>query len=229
MLKTLQFDKHKFDFSKYFEDFFECDLVRLHNKYDFGEKFIDVTGGMKSIDVIETAYNAVIKTDSFSLMWTKFLSTVIKPLFKQNIYYQKLPSLRIFPADHSVKYVDKVCDGMNVHLDSESPFYHPTFETNFWLPLMGCDHLNDFYYIDGNNWKQRANIEKQDMLMFDSFIIHGNYMHNKSFNTRVSLDFKIVPEDQYDKSVLTDIPIIKRGKKFKQKEFFTTDYYYNFL
>ena len=90
-----------------------------------------------------------------------------------------------------------------------------------WYPA--C--LEDFYYED-DDWYRRADIRENQILAFSSDVVHGNRVHNESPNTRCSIDFKALALDDYDINLLTDRIVLKRGLKFKQKEWYSTKHYY---
>lgn len=228
MIKKIQFDVDKYNFINIFEKYFDEKLYKLHSKLVFERKFSETAGGTEEFEVLTKTYDELITKPIFKKLWKAFVLDVVKPYFdNRSILIQKLPSFRIFPSKHSVKYVNKITDGYNKHLDSEPPYYHPDFETNFWIPLIECDFLNDFYYHDKDkDWYRRADVRINELFVFGSGIVHGNRVHNESSNTRCSLDFKALALDDYDENTLTDRIILKRGQKFKQKDWYSTKHYY---
>jgi hypothetical protein len=226
MIKTIQYDIKKYNFTDIFEKYYDEKLVKLHKKFQFERSFSDMAGGTEEFELVSQTYSDVIKTSSFNKLWIEFIKEVVKSYFDNRpIYIQKLPSFRIFPALHSVKYVEETTDGYNKHLDAQPPYYHPKFESNFWIPLTECDHLNDFYYQDDDGYC-RADISTNELLIFSSDVVHGNKVHNESSNTRCSLDFKALAVDDYKENLLTDQIVLKRGQEFKQKDWYSTKYYY---
>ena len=217
MIEKIEYDTKKYNFVKVFQEYFEEDLTKLHKKLQFEREFSEMAGGTEEFEVVSQTYTDVIKTLAFNDLWIEFVENVIKSYFdNKSIYFQKLPSFRIFPAGHSVKYVENTTDGYNKHLDAEPPYYHPKFESSFWIPLTECNYLNDFYYQDEYGSYRRADIRINELLIFSSDVIHGNSVHNKSSQTRCSLDFKGLAVDDYDETMLSDQMILKRGSPFKQ-------------
>jgi hypothetical protein len=226
MIETIQYDIKKYNFVNVFQEYFGEDLTKLHKKVHFEREFSDMAGGTEEFEVVSKTYTDVIKTSSFNKLWIEFIKEVIKPYFDNKaIYIQKLPSFRIFPALHSVKYVEETTDGYNKHLDDQPPYYHPKFESNFWIPLTECNYLNDFYYQDDDGYC-RADISTNELLIFSSDVVHGNKVHNKSSHTRCSLDFKGLAVEDYDETMLSDKIILKRGQEFKQSDWYSTKHYY---
>lgn len=229
MYDKIYFDIQQFNFRKIVSNFLNEDLERLHKSYVFEPNFLDMVAGKQEYDIVKQIHKKIITTKTFKSLWRSFILETIKPYFdNEKILYQKTPSLRIFPAYQSVQYVEKITEGFNKHQDRDAPFFHPEFETNFWIPLTECDHKNDLYFQDGD-WFRRVDVRTNQIFVFDKNTIHGNRVHNESFNTRCSLDFKALKLKDYDPSILSDKLITKIGKKYKQKEWYSTQYYYDEL
>ena len=225
-IEYLKYDNNKFNFKDLLKKFYDCDLTQVHKKFNIEQKFYDVTAGIDNLSIVEDTYKNVINSKSFKDVWFNFIKSVIKPYFKNNkILIQKLPSINIIPSGCEIKYVHKIVDDMNLHLDSAQPFYHPMFEENFWLPMTEADDLNDLYYLNKNK-KTRVNAKLDEIFHFGNDVIHGSILKNNSENTRISLDFKALSVSNYDEKLISDKIIIKRGKKYKQNEWYSTKYYY---
>ena len=229
MCDKIYFDNQRFNFRNIISNFLDEDLEKLHKTYKFEPRFLDMVAGKNEYELLKNIYKKIITTKTFIALWDLFVKETIKPYFdNEKILYQKIPSLRIFPSHHSVQYVEKITEGFNKHQDSDAPFFHPKFETNFWMPLTECDHNNDLYY-QNNDWFRRVDIRTNEIFVFDGETMHGNRVHNESFNTRCSLDFKALKLKDYDTSVLSDKLVTKKGQKYKQKDWYSTQYYYNEL
>ena len=225
-IEYLKYDNNKFNFKDLLKKFYDCDLTQVHKKFNIEQKFYDVTAGIDNLSIVEDTYKNVINSKSFKDVWFNFIKSVIKPYFKNNkILIQKLPSINIIPSGCEIKYVHKIVDDMNLHLDSAQPFYHPMFEENFWLPMTEADDLNDLYYLNKNK-KTRVNAKLDEIFHFGNDVIHGSILKNNSENTRISLDFISLSVSNYDEKLISDKIIIKRGKKYKQNEWYSTKYYY---
>ena len=225
-IEYLKYDNNKFNFKDLLKKFYDCDLTQVHKKFNIEQKFYDVTAGIDNLSIVEDTYKNVINSKSFKDVWFNFIKSVIKPYFKNNkILIQKLPSINIIPSGCEIKYVHKIVDDMNLHLDSAQPFYHPMFEENFWLPMTEADDLNDLYYLNKNK-KTRVNAKLDEIFHFGNDVNHGSILKNNSENTRISLDFKALSVSNYDEKLISDKIIIKRGKKYKQNEWYSTKYYY---
>ena len=231
----LEYDNIKFNFKNLLEDFFKCELTQLHKKFNIEKKSYDICG-TDNISIVEDAYKNVITSNNFKTVWYSFIQTVVKPYFNnEKILIQKLPSINIIPSNCEVKYVDKTVDGYNLHLESDEPFCHPLFEQNFWMPMTHTDELNDLYFVDwpnqgndfeDNNEKIRVDAKLNQIFRFGNDVVHGNKVKNKSKNTRISIDFKALSLSDYDQKLISNKKIIKRGKEYSQKDWYSTKYYY---
>ena len=87
------------------------------------------------------------------------------------------------------------------------------------------DELNDLYFLE-NNVKRRVDAKLNEIFRFGNDVVHGNMVKNNSKNTRISMDFKALLSSNYDKNSISDKIIIKRGRQFKQNEWYSTKHYY---
>lgn len=219
-IEYLTYDNIKYNFKNLFEGFFKCDLTQLNIE----KKSYDICG-TDNIQIVEDAYKNVINTEHFKKVWYSFIYFVVKPYFNnEKILIQKLPSINIIPSECEVKYVDKTVNGYNLHLDSYEPFCHPLFEQNFWMPMTETDEMNDLYYVDDDKMV-RVDAELNQIFRFGNNMVHGNKVKNES-HTRVSIDFKALPLSDYDKNLISDKKIIKRGKEHIQKDWYSTKHFY---
>ena len=217
-IEYLTYDNIRFNFKELFEDFFG-DLTQLNIE----KKSYDICG-TDNIQIVEDAYKNVINTEQFNEVWYSFIHSVVKPYFNnEKILIQKLPSINIIPSGCEVKYVDETVNGYNLHLDSYEPFCHPLFEQNFWMPMTETDEMNDLYYVDDE--LIRVDAELNQIFRFGNDVVHGNKVKNES-HTRVSIDFKALPLSDYDKNLISDKKIIKRGKEHIQKDWYSTKHFY---
>jgi len=225
-IEYLKYDNTKFKFKELLKNFYGCDLTQIHKKFNIGQQSYDVTAGIDSLSIVEDTYKNVINSEIFQDVWLSFINSVIKLYFKNDkILIQKLPSINIIPSGCEIKYVHKIVDGMNLHLDCHQPFYHPMFEENFWLPMTETDELNDLYYLN-NTKKIRVDAKLDEIFRFGNDVVHGNIVKNNSKNTRISLDFKALLVSDYDENLISDRIIIKRGSEYKQNEWYSTKHYY---
>jgi len=235
MIEIIRYDTEKYNFKKYFEDCLGR-LEDIHLNHDIKPVTYSTAGGIHSPEedtqygLIERLFREVVHGPyTFRFMWWEFQKDIIKPWFsgESKIVIQKLPSIKIFPSGYDWKFVDNttLINGRkaNIHYETDYPFYHPEFETNFIVPLIDMDEDNGIF-VDG----EICACNEGQVIAFDQ-LSHGGYVHNKSPNTRVSIDFKACGWSEYDKCKLTDIKVRKRGEWETQKELFTIGNYYNLI
>ena len=116
-----------------------------------------------------------------------------------------------------------------MHKDSDAPYHHPKFDINFWMPLIDVSLENTMYVETSPNNYEPVLLKYGELLEFKgNSINHGGQVYNSSEDFRTSLDFRGCTYDNYDESVLEDIPIFVSGKEDKtQKNWFVIDEYYS--
>jgi len=175
----------------------------------------------------------VIRSKKFIKVWESFiLNELTKILSSNKIVVQKLPSIRIHPGHTNNSYTTEGSDnGMwaNMHKDSEAPYHHPKFDINFWMPLTDVNSKNTMYIETTPDNYKPVLLKYGEFLEFKGNLIkHGGKIYNSSDVLRMSLDFRGCTYDNYDESVLEDIPIHVTGRVNKtQKNWFVLDEYYS--
>ena len=202
-------------------------------KYNFGE----LLEGKYTLD---DGYK-VIRSKKFIKVWESFiLNELTKILSSNKIVVQKLPSIRMHPnytylnilevVKNSVKTTSQSwAQWSNMHKDSDAPYHHPKFDINFWMPLIDVSLENTMYVETSPNNYEPVLLKYGELLEFKGNTTnHGGKVYNSSEDFRTSLDFRGCTYDNYDESVLEDIPIFVTGKKdTTQKNWFVIDEYYS--
>ena len=200
-------------------------------KYNFGE-------------LLEGKYTPddgykVIRSKKFIKVWESFiLNELTKVLSSNKIVVQKLPSIRMHPnhtyrQDTREVIVKTTSQGWdkwsNMHKDSDAPYHHPKFDINFWAPLIDVSPENTMYVETSPNNYEPALLKYGEFLEFKgNSLNHGGQTYNSSEDFRTSLDFRGCTYNNYDESVLEDIPVFVTGKKgTTQKNWFVIDEYYS--
>jgi hypothetical protein len=158
---------------------------------------------------VKNFHNYVDTSYTFINLYTNFIKSIIKPLFPDelNILVQKTPNIRFHLPNCSnigKRITDIYDDIIGVHYDGE--FGHPTEEINVIVPITDMFDTNSLYYesdpilntnvYDFNNLKL-----KQNELYLGNLnkCKHYNKINNTN-QTRVSLDFRIIPYSKYIQS-----------------------------
>ncbi|MHA2087957.1 MAG: hypothetical protein ACW972_06760 [Promethearchaeota archaeon] len=199
-MKILEYDTQIYNLKKCIEDLFSCnELEKLHLQIPKEIKYLEPFEIGKDSSTIfhEKFYNKI------NLEWPEFLKTyknlvkhVIKsdPILKnKNMLFQKTPTFRVhLPGNIAVGAF---------HCDSE--FNHPLGEINYLIPItrmfgtntVWCESeigLGDFHPI--------PRIKFGNLFSFNgNQLRHGNLINTTSC-TRVSMDFRLISKEDYDKS-----------------------------
>ena len=112
--------------------------------------------------------------------------------YKEDIVYQKIPTFRVHLCDNKA-----VC---YYHKDKE--FNHRESEINFYLPLTRANENNTIWAerIPDSKIYSPINAEYGEIVLWDGAnLMHGNKL-NDTGQTRVSVDFRVVPLNKFDDS-----------------------------
>ena len=234
MEKVLSYNTEKYNFKKYFENFFECDLEYIHEMYgskDFEWDGHEVPQDKDIGNVVELIFEDMRNNIEFQSMWKSFIKDIVQDqYFKEPMLHQRLPSFKIIPAGASCKYSD-ICiqNGIeySAHRDCDHPYHHPSWEVNFWMPLTKIEKSNAMILEgdDGIFYPKVIN-HGEVQVFFGNNKLHGPPVKNNLDITRFTIDFRCLYASQYDTNKLTDVKIKSRGKWWPQNEYFTKDVYY---
>ena len=195
-------------------------------------------------EISDITENQVKLPYSTGLIWgycaldDKIKSNYELGLSSNKIVVQKLPSIRMHPnytyrQDTREVIVKTTSQSWgkwsNMHKDSDAPYHHPKFDINFWMPLIDVSLENTMYVETSPNNYEPVLLKYGELLEFKGNTTnHGGKVYNSSEDFRTSLDFRGCTYDNYDESVLEDIPIFVTGKKdTTQKNWFVIDEYYS--
>ena len=133
---------------------------------------------------------------AFRSTYLSFVEGVVQPLFDETVVYQTVPTLRVhMPGNVAVG---------EYHTDAK--YGHPAEAVNFWVPVTGAHDTNALYIQTSEDDMPRArNANYGEYLIFDGVgLPHGNE-RNTTGQTRVSFDFRVMPESQFNPSDETSI------------------------
>ena len=190
-MKILTFDKEKYNFAGLVQSLFDCDLADL----DSQEEKTNLTLGTDT----KTEFHKVFykRLDAgwpeFMDTYHSFLKEVIHPMFEDDgLIYQKFPGIRFCrPGGKSV---------YKWHSDGDKDHKHPLGEVNVLLPLTKMFGTNSMWYetIPGlGDWTCLDIEHGQFLFGYLNQCRHGNKI-NETGKTRVSFDFRVMPEFAYD-------------------------------
>ena len=235
MEKILNYNTDLYNFKKYFEHFFECDLEHIHKHYgskDFEWDGHEIPQNKEIGDVVELIFKDMRSNFEFQSMWKLFIKDIVKEqYFKEPMLHQRLPSFKIIPSGASCKYsniINRNGIAYSAHRDGDHPYSHPRWEINFWMPLTKIEE-NNAMIVEGDDGIFYPKILNygQVQVFFGNKKLHGPPVKNISKITRFTMDFRCLFANQYDESILTDKLILSRGKWWPQKKYFTKELYYD--
>jgi ectoine hydroxylase-related dioxygenase (phytanoyl-CoA dioxygenase family) len=167
-----------------------ADLARWHRDYaPEGEEqpgFGDQASAM---------HRKLYGIESVAALHREFVQTVITELVGEHVRYQHVPNWRIqLPGRHGVG---------SYHRDRSGG--HNPCEITFWVPLTDVTSENGLWVESEEGAEDfRAHpMRYGQMLVFDSAnLMHGN-KRNDSERTRISFDFRVIPESRFHEGLAT--------------------------
>jgi len=192
-VKILTFDTEKYNFAGLVQSLFDCDLADL----DSQEEKTNLTLGSDTKTEFHKVFYKRIDAGwpEFMDVYLSFLKEVIHPMFEDDmLVYQKYPGIRFCRPGAKAVY--------KWHSDGDGDHKHPLGEVNIFLPLTKCFDTNAMWYesIPGmGDWKPLEIDNGQFLIGYLNQCRHGNKI-NDTGKTRVSFDFRVMPEFAYDEN-----------------------------
>jgi len=199
------YNTEKFPFRNIIQDIFqEENLEKIHNKKNY-ELF--VRGTDQSTDWHKMYYNQL---DKFLPTYVEFIQDVIKPIFGEDIVYQKIPTFRV-----------QLVNNLGVfEFHKDKTYKHNTEEINFFLPFTDAYMSNTIWIEteeDKGDFTPMNTLYGQVVLWNGCNLTHGNKKNN-TLNTRVSCDFRVVPISKWKEEK-------NEGTIYTKMKFTIGDYY----
>tara|TARA_R110002049_G_scaffold231662_1_gene404099 strand:- start:12127 stop:12777 length:651 start_codon:yes stop_codon:yes gene_type:complete len=130
-------------------------------------------------------------------IYKKFISEIIRPLYKESIIYQKIPTFRLhFPGNIAVG---------EYHKDKwyrDSKWHSDVCEMNYYLPFTQAFDTNTVWVESEEDKGDYEPIESNygECIEWDGVnLMHGN-KKNTTDKTRISVDFRVISESKYKPS-----------------------------
>lgn len=188
---VIGFNRQKFDFVKPLTMLFEIDLKHLHTLLEtqYSELF---QVGKDSSTIFHADYYKKYNSGwpEMEMLYEKFIADVVSPLFTEDFLYQKAGTIR-FSLPGNVAVGD-------FHTDAE--FHHPAGEINFIIPLTDSDKSSVIFVESepGKNDFEPIPMRIGQLIQFNGNTLrHGNAI-NVTGETRVSIDFRVLPISKYN-------------------------------
>ena len=130
--------------------------------------------------------------EEMELLYGVFIKNIVSEFFLDDFLYQKFPTVRFhIPGNVAVG---------DFHTDSE--FHHPAGEINFIIPLTNSEGTASVWVESepGKNDFKPIPLRVGELIQFNGNVLrHGN-KSNQTNETRVSLDFRVLPASRYNES-----------------------------
>jgi len=198
-VKNINFDVNKYPFRKIIEDMLkESYLEKIHLKKQYD---VFIKGADQSTDWHNLFYANLNK---FLPLYEEFIYNVIKPIFGENIVYQKIPTFRTQLVNNFGVF--------EFHKDKK--YKHNIEEINFFLPFTDAYDTNTIWAETEEDLGDYTPIYALygNVVMWNGCkLTHGNKINTTS-NTRVSCDFRVIPLSKYKED--TDSSTIYTKMKF---------------
>ena len=130
-------------------------------------------------------------------LYDKFILNVIRPLYGEDIVYQKIPTFRLhFPGNIAVG---------EYHKDKwyrDKKWHEEVCELNYYLPFTKAYDTNTIWVESEEDKKdyKPLNMEYGECMQWDGVnLTHGN-KKNITNTTRISVDFRVIPYSKYKPS-----------------------------
>lgn len=201
MAKKYTYDTSKYKFKEILLNTFKVsNLETLHEHLEVPNLPKDVDGlGNDSHSKFHELFYSKLREDNseFACVYTQFVKNEIAPKFKleNNLIYQKLPSFRIqYPHSKAVT---------TWHFDNDGNHAHPLGELNILIPL--SDEMTGTNTVWAESLPGFGDFSPMNCKYGEYFLWNGNRCRhgnkpNSSGLTRVSMDFRVLPELWYDEN-----------------------------
>jgi hypothetical protein len=160
----------------------------LHEKFELDDV---VTRETDSTSAIHRRYYENIGSTDFQDQYRRFVHEVVAGLVNGPLIVQKVPSFRAhLPGNKAVG---------EYHRDRD--FGHQAGAINFWVPVTDAYGTNSVHVARSEgDTPTPINVNLGEVLVFDAVnLLHGNEL-NTTGSTRVSFDFRVIPEKDYVES-----------------------------
>jgi len=200
----INYDTNYYNFKEIISNILTVDnLEKIHNieNYDLFTKGTD-----QSTIWHKLYYNNL---DKFTPLYENFIYEVIRPIFGEEIVYQKIPTFRT-----------QLVNNLGVfEFHKDKTYKHNQNEINFYLPFTDAYETNTIWVEseeDKGDYKPMNVLYGQVVMWNGCHLTHGN-KQNTTQNTRVSSDFRVIPLSKYKENDGTSI--------YTKMKFVVGDYY----
>ena len=192
-MKKIVYSTKEYDFASFVKDWFNVSvLTDLHKFSDYEEIFSREKD--QSSKWHKIFYDKIRSDSSFLNTYKKFLTNVIKPIYKGKIVYQKIPTFRVHLSGN-------IAVG-EYHKDKsyrKRGWSDLVKEMNYYLPFTDTNDKNTIWAESKEDKGDFSpiNLKYGECMQWDGMnLTHGNKV-NFSKDTRVSVDFRVIDKENY--------------------------------
>lgn len=190
------YDINKFNFIEIITNLFSIKLENIHTLSDQKYDLFEVGDDSKTIFHKQFYHKYRSGWAELQEVYDAFIKQVVASTFTENILYQKFPTFRVhLPGNVAVGAF---------HNDAE--FNHPEGEINYIIPLTNSKDTASVWveYEPGTKDFYPMDMNVGELIKFNgNKLTHGNKV-NETKKTRVSIDFRILPESCYDAHTISE-------------------------
>lgn len=200
LINIFKYDTKKYPFREIIQKILECEeLEKIHENFDF---FLLERDKDQSTDFHKLFYSKYEKS-GFKNLYEEFIKNYVSKQLETAVINQTKPTFRVHMHDNL---------GVGeFHRDSD--YDHPLEEINFLVPVTEARDTSTVWIesLPDERDFSPVNLTYGECLVFRGGILtHGNKI-NKTGNSRVSFDFRVIPKALFKPSVGESI---NSGMKF---------------
>tara|TARA_B110000027_G_scaffold77816_1_gene82846 strand:+ start:170 stop:868 length:699 start_codon:yes stop_codon:yes gene_type:complete len=224
-VKYYNYDQKKFPFDKIVKDIYgikELNDIHLLLQNSNNNLF---TNQNDDSTLIHSIFYKKLNSgwEEFTTLYYELVKMIMEDVFNEkSIVYQASPNFRVqLPNNIAVGGNKKdLPERYGWHKDTDKQYDHPNFEKNFILPLTNSSNTASVYI---ETYPNSDKFIPADMKVGEFFqfyggkCIHGN-KPNETGKSRVSLDFRLVPSEDYNE-------VSSISSKITSKKFVVGSYY----
>jgi hypothetical protein len=201
-MEFYKFDTKKYNFRDIIEDY--LGTIKLEDIYNPKLKFENAS------DCLNTEYHNLyaykVNTDpKLIILYRKFIKEYVSKIFDFEILFERRPLIRIHQKNNISTF--------DYHIDSNYLTPNGVYdiykhEINFWMPLTKAYETNSLWIESCHNKKDYSPINAcyGELVKFDGANLYHGTEINKTGQTRVSLDFRVISKKIFkeNQKVLSD-------------------------
>lgn len=222
--KILTYPTDQYPFQKVMKKVlqYEGDLTKAHTLIQESQYWDQITfQNDTSTDFHKRYYKSPYYTEMVDL-YQRFLKEWLLPQLEEEEYIvQKEPSFRIhIPNNTALGKRGDEADEEKIGMHCDGDYNHPKSEMNYMITITGQEGTNSCYV---ETQPGKGDFHPIHMKYGEVFRFYGNQcrhynMKNRTENTRISFDFRVIPASQYSEE---DSIAVHSGRKFVVGGYYT--------